>query len=69
LTTRGMNEEDMKTVADYIDKCINLAIQVQDNSGKSLKLFCNALENNNDIIILKNEVKNFASNFDLYEDN
>ncbi len=68
LTTRGMNEEDMIHVADYIHNCIKLALEIQNNTGKSLKMFCDALENNRDIEILKKDIVNFANKFSLYED-
>ena len=63
-----MNEEDMINVADYIDNCIKLALEIQNNTGKSLKMFCDALENNKDIEILKKDIVNFANKFSLYED-
>ena len=58
----------MINVADYIDNCIKLALEIQNNTGKSLKMFCDSLENNKDVEILKKDIVNFASEFYLYKD-
>ena len=66
LTTRGMNESDMEIVADFIHQCIQLAIKIQTETGKPLKAFCEALENNNELECIKTNVINFSSKFELY---
>lgn len=67
LTTRGMNGDDMLQVADYLDRVINLAIEIQNNNCKKLKEFINFTETDKDTIVkinkIKNEVKLFATNF------
>ena len=66
LTTRGFVEEDFKKVAELLHKCIQLTIKIQDDVGKKLKVFVPALNNNNEIKNLKNEVIEFAKKFELY---
>lgn len=65
LTTRGMKENDMKVVANFLDESIKLAIMLQDKLStkeKTCKLaeFCNELENNKNVAELKNKVIEFA---------
>ena len=67
LTTRGMLETDMIVVANLLHKCIQLAIRIQAETGKPLKAFCEALENNLELENIKKEVVEFSSKFELYE--
>lgn len=67
LTTRGMNEDNMLQVAEYLDRVINLALKIQSNNCKKLKDFINFAETDNDTVTeinkIKNEVKIFATKF------
>lgn len=67
LTTRGMLESDMIVVANLLHKCIQLAIRIQAETGKPLKAFCEALENNAELASIKKEVIEFSSGFELYD--
>ena len=58
----------MIQVTDYLDRVINLAIEIQNNNCKKLKDFINFIETDNSTIIeinkIKNEVINFAKTFE-----
>ena len=62
-----MLESDMIVVANLLHKCIQLAIRIQAETGKPLKAFCEALENNAELASIKKEVIEFSSGFELYD--
>ncbi|CAI2368679.1 unnamed protein product [Moneuplotes crassus] len=66
MTTRGMLEEDMKTIVDYFQKVIDISTRVQEKAGKKLKDFFAALETEEfatEILACKDEVSEFCSKF------
>ena len=63
LTARGFTELQFLKVAEYIDCCIKIAINIQSEKGKKLKEFLINIENNPDIITLRNEVIDILLNF------
>lgn len=67
LTTRGLNEEDFKVVSNFLDRAIKIGLEIQNQSGKNLKDFFKATENNIDILNLKKDVTDFAKKFPLYD--
>ena len=70
LTTRNLKEDDFKIVGDFINECVELCLRVQNDSGKKLVDFKKVLHENysNDIELLKNNVNEFASKFDFYDE-
>merc|ERR1712196_151729 len=48
MTTRGCTEADFATIADFIDGCIQICLQVQKKNGKKLKDFEKGLAENQD---------------------
>ena len=66
LTTRGMVEKDFKVVAEFLHECIQLAIKIQNDVGKPLKVFIPALNDNEEITNIKNKVIEFSEKFELY---
>jgi glycine hydroxymethyltransferase len=69
MTTRGLVEKDFEKVADFIDRGINIALQINkegDNSSK-LKSFKTALETKQypEIKTLGKEVNEFARQFPM----
>ena len=69
LTTRGLVESDFIQVGTFIDRAIQLCIKIQEKSGKKLLDFKQSLETDfsEEINELRNEVNNFAENFEFYE--
>jgi len=65
LTSRGFKENDFIQVAEYLDRALTIAKNIQQQSGKPLAEFKKILESgkNNDIVELRNEVQRFASQF------
>merc|ERR1719379_534807 len=63
MTTRGCTEQDMATIAEFIDRCIQICLKIQKEKGKKLKDFEKGLADNADIAALKEEVEKWASNF------
>lgn len=67
VTTRGMTEEHMDVIAEYIHETIQLGICIQNE--KNVKLitdFIEVLSHEDAVSILKKKVIAFASSFDLY---
>ena len=65
-----MKEDDFKIVGDFINECVELCLRIQNDSGKKLVDFKKDLHENysNDIELLKNNVNEFASKFDFYDE-
>merc|ERR1711982_275780 len=53
MTTRGCTAEDFKKIAGFLDRCCQIALNVQKEKGKKLKDFENGLGDNKDILELK----------------
>ena len=65
LTTRGLKEADFVKVADFLDRAVKIALDVQKTSGKMLKDFVAALPANKDIPVLAHDVAVFATSFPM----
>merc|ERR1712087_610200 len=63
MTTRGCQNADFKKIAEFLDRCCQIALKVQAEKGKKLKDFEAGLASNADIAQLKGEVEAFASAF------
>jgi len=63
MTTRGFGPEEFKKVGEYLDRCIKIALKVQEEKGKKLKDFETGLSENPDIMALKKEVEEWAITF------
>merc|ERR1711990_221128 len=53
MTTRGCSEADFKKIAHFLDRCCQIALDVQKEKGKKLKDFEAALEENSAVKALK----------------
>lgn len=67
LTTRGFKETDFIKIVDFLDKVINIAIEIQKDSGPKMVDFEKKMKNNNDLLGIKKEINTFASGFEFYE--
>ena len=69
MTTRGMKEEDMKRVAELIDRITKLAVEAQGKAGgKKLAEFIVAMEQptmSERLNAIRQEVEEFAQSFPL----
>jgi glycine hydroxymethyltransferase len=65
LTSRAFKEQDFVKVAEFLDKACSLALSIQSTSGKMLKDFVVALENNAEVHQLKLEIELFARAFPM----
>eukprot|EP00217_Crustomastix_stigmatica_P011674 CAMPEP_0183790714 /NCGR_PEP_ID=MMETSP0803_2-20130417/1282_1 /TAXON_ID=195967 /ORGANISM="Crustomastix stigmata, Strain CCMP3273" /LENGTH=514 /DNA_ID=CAMNT_0026034969 /DNA_START=41 /DNA_END=1585 /DNA_ORIENTATION=- len=65
LTTRGFVEEDFEKVAEFVDRAVQIAVDVKGKSGKKLVDFNNYLATNEvpELTQLKAEVEAFAESF------
>jgi glycine hydroxymethyltransferase len=63
ITTRGVQTHLMKQIASYIDRAIKIGIDINDkHKPEKLEDFCKYL-NNDDIIKLREEIREFMSQF------
>ena len=69
LTTRGFKEDDFIKVGTLIHKCVTLALEIQNVSGKKLVDFKNILnaDFSEEIAALRKEVNDLAENFVFYD--
>ena len=65
LTTRGMTEEHMEIVADFLVRSIKIAQNVQEKSGKKLVDFVKGLEESEEVKAMGEEVTAFAKQFSI----
>jgi len=63
MTTRGCTADDFKKIALFLDRCCQIALQVQKEKGKKLKDFELGLVGNDAVNALKAEVEAWASSF------
>ncbi|XP_024930845.3 serine hydroxymethyltransferase 7 [Ziziphus jujuba] len=63
MTSRGCLEADFETIADFLYRAAHITGLVQRDYGKQLKDFVKGLQNNKDILELRNRVEMFASQF------
>jgi glycine hydroxymethyltransferase len=66
MTSRGFVESDFEQVADFIDRAIELGVEIQKQSGPKLSDFNSWIEENNPgpLEELKNDVEALASGFE-----
>lgn len=65
LTTRGLKEAEFRQVADFLHRAVQVALQLQESSGKLLKDFELALEKSAEAKALKHDVQAFITQFPM----
>jgi len=63
MTTRGCTEENFRKIANYLDRCCQIALRIQTEKGKKLKDFEEGLKGDAEIKELRGEVEAWASTF------
>lgn len=63
MTSRGCLEADFETIADFLLKAAQITSAMQREHGKLQKGFHEGLQNNKEIVDLRNRVEAFASQF------
>lgn len=63
MTTRGCTEDDFRTVAEFLHRCVQICLNIQKETGKKLVDFAKGLVDNDDIKVLKGDVESFACKF------
>merc|ERR1719160_1443385 len=63
MTTRGCGPEEFKKIAEFLDRCCQIALKVQSVKGKKLKDFEDGLAENPDIVELRKEVEEWTVGF------
>ena len=65
LTTRGFVEEDFEKVAEFVHRGVEICLKVQATAGKMLKTFRPALEKDEALKALRQEVVAYAREFPM----
>jgi glycine hydroxymethyltransferase len=63
MTTRGCTTEDFKKIGEFLDRCVKIALKVQEAKGKKLKDFEAGLDQNEDIKALRTDVETWSIKF------
>merc|ERR1712118_648922 len=63
MTTRGLKEDGFKKIAEFLDRVLQISLQIQKEKGKKLKDFEDGLKDNADIVALRAEVEGWAVGF------
>merc|ERR1712151_814449 len=61
MTTRGLKEDGFVKIGEFLDRVLQISLQVQKEKGKKLKDFEDGLKNCKEIQALRTEVQTFAS--------
>merc|ERR1712187_834243 len=61
MTTRGLKEGGFIKIAEFLDRCVQISLQVQKEKGKKLKDFEDGLKDCKEIEVLRKEIQEFAS--------
>jgi len=61
MTTRGCGTQEFEKIAEFLDRCCQIALKVQQEKGKKLKDFEEGLKDQPDIVALRKEVEDWAS--------
>merc|ERR1712151_785678 len=61
MTARGLKEDGFQKIAEFLDRVLQISLQIQKEKGKKLKDFEEGLKNCKEIDALKTEVQTFAS--------
>merc|ERR1719428_883698 len=63
MTSRGLLESDFDRIGHFIARAVDVAVEIQEKSGKKLKDFRQVLENDppTSLIQLRTEVEDFAT--------
>ena len=65
LTTRGMLEPDMATIANFMCRAVEIGKRVQEKAGKKLVDFVAHLADDEELKAVGEEVKTFAREFSI----
>merc|ERR1719230_1898829 len=63
MTTRGCATDDFKKIAEFLDRCLQIALQIQNEKDKKLKDFELGLNDCKEVLMLKKDVEAFATGF------
>merc|ERR1711879_525145 len=61
MTTRGLKENGFVKIAEFLDRVLQISLQLQKEKGKKLKDFEEGLKECKDVEALRTDVKAFAS--------
>lgn len=65
MTSRGCTEEDFVKVAEFLHEVIQIALEIQETSGKKLSDFLDAIPNNAKVQDLKRRVFEWSTQFPI----
>jgi glycine hydroxymethyltransferase len=65
MTSRGLKEDSFRQIGEFLHRAMNIAIEVQAESGKLFKDFQKALPGNEKVAALREEVEAFACSFPM----
>ena len=66
ITTRGLKEDDVRQVAQFLDRAAKIAVEIQAEYGKPLRSFNKGVVGNEKISALKEDVVEFIGKFEYY---
>lgn len=65
FTTRMTVESDWSKIAEFLVRCLNLAVKIQEKSGPKLKDFVEAIADDADCEALRKDVNKFCTSFPM----
>merc|ERR1712151_336914 len=63
MTTRGCNEKHFEKIAEFLDRVVQISLQIQREKGKKLKDFELGVKDNKEVEALRKDVETFATGF------
>ena len=65
ITTRGMKEPEMERITTFLLKAVEVAKRIQASAGRKLAEFNVAVEQDEEVLALREEVHAFASQYPM----
>jgi len=65
LTSRGMKEADFVVIANFLHRGLEIALRIQARTGSALKDFVAAIQSNEEVAALREDVHAFAKRFPI----
>ena len=65
MTTRGMREAEMARICTFLLKAVEIAKRVQASAGRKLAEFNVAVEQDPEVLAIREEVHSFASQYPM----
>lgn len=69
VTSRGMKEDDMEKIAEFLMRTVDICLKTQNKIGKNLGKILEEVKNDVELKTLENDIEEFTSQFSVPGEN